>query len=42
MLADFICMCGDYDRHGLVGNPLVARPLLGRAPTRFRDVTGAR
>ncbi len=37
MLADFICMCADYDRHGLVASPLVAQMLLGAAPTRFAD-----
>jgi uncharacterized protein YbjT (DUF2867 family) len=36
--ADRVAMHDHYDRHGLVGNPTVARCLLGRDPTPFIDV----
>jgi hypothetical protein len=33
---DLRTMCEHYDHHGLLGNPLVARAILGREPRTLR------
>lgn len=41
MKSTFVAMCHEYDRHGLIGSPLVAETLLGRPATPFARVVGS-